>query len=40
MMIRLSVFFIITVIRIQAVVDPVGVNLDPKHELLTEIAGR
>jgi hypothetical protein len=28
------------VIRIQAVVDPVVTNLDPKHELLTEIAGR
>jgi hypothetical protein len=40
MMIRLSVFFLIMVIRIQAAVDPVGINPDPKHELLTEIAGR
>ncbi|CAF2675288.1 unnamed protein product [Rotaria sp. Silwood2] len=28
------------VIRIHAVVDPVVTNVDPKHELLTEIAGR
>jgi hypothetical protein len=28
------------VIRIHAAVDPVGTNVDPKHELLTEIAGR
>jgi hypothetical protein len=28
------------VIRIQAAVDPVVTNIDPKHELLTEIAGR
>jgi hypothetical protein len=27
-------------IRIQAAVDPVVTNIDPKHELLTEIAGR
>ncbi|CAF4259739.1 unnamed protein product, partial [Rotaria sordida] len=25
--------------RIQAAVDPVVTNVDPKHELLTEIAG-
>ncbi len=40
MMIRLSVFLSIMVIRIQAAVDPVITNVDPKHELLTEIAGR
>jgi len=40
MMIRLSIFPIIIVICIQAAVDPVVTNVDPKHELLTEIAGR
>ena len=40
MMIRLSVFLTIMGICIQAAVDPVVTNVDPKHELLTEIAGR
>jgi len=40
MMIRLSIFLTIIVICIEAGVDPVATNVDPKHELLTEIAGR
>lgn len=28
------------VIYIEAGVDPIVTNIDPKHELLTEIAGR
>ncbi|CAF1523420.1 unnamed protein product [Rotaria magnacalcarata] len=41
MMIRLNIFLTFTVLRIHAaVVDPVVTNVDPKHELLTEITGR
>ncbi|CAF5191563.1 unnamed protein product, partial [Rotaria magnacalcarata] len=40
MMIRLNIFLTFTVLRIHAaVVDPVVTNVDPKHELLTEITG-
>jgi hypothetical protein len=39
-MIQLSIFLTIIVICIEAGVDPVATNVDPKHELLTEIAGR
>lgn len=39
-MIRLNIFLTIMIITIEAGVDPIVTNVDPKHELLTEIAGR
>jgi hypothetical protein len=39
-MIRLTIFFTIIVISIQAAIDPIGTTIDPRHELLTEIVGR
>lgn len=39
-MIRLSIFLSCIILRIHAAADPVTNHVDPKHELLTEIAGR
>ncbi len=39
-MIQRSVFLIIMFMSNQAVTDPIGTIIDPKHELLAEVVGR